>query len=339
MLVFFSETQRQHHPASFLVRGRPKPNPETPARIDALLGTARADGHQLRPADTWDEAPLRRVHTADFLGFLDTAWARWSALTGTEEEIVPQVHPNRHMDGRPSGILGQIGRYIADANCPIHAGTAAAALGSVGTALSATRAVLEGARTAYAACRPPGHHAFSDAASGFCILNNVAVAAEYARSSVDRVAIVDIDIHHGNGTQSIFYSRPDVLFVSVHRDPSAFYPFFAGYADERGIGAGEGFNLNLPLPAAYGDDACLEALRAGLDRVRAFAPDLLFVSLGLDAHQSDPHGSGGMTTLGFAKAASLISSLNLPTVLVQEGGYLSPDLGPALGAVLREMDR
>ena len=214
-----------------------------------------------------------------------------------------------------------------------------AARGAVSAALSATKAVLDGAGTSYAACRPPGHHAFSDAASGFCILNNVAVAAEYARASVDRVAIVDIDIHHGNGTQSIFYHRPDVLFVSVHRDPADFYPFYAGYADERGAGAGEGFNLNLPLPAGYGDDACHEALTVGIERVRRFAPDLLFVSLGLDAHQSDPHGSGRMTTAGFARAAALIANLGLPTVLIQEGGYLSPDLGPALGAVLAEMDR
>ena len=185
-------------------------------------------------------------------------------------------------------------RYIADANCPIHAGTAAAARGAVGTALSATRAVLEGAGVAHAACRPPGHHAFSDAASGFCILNNVAVA-RIRPLALDRVAILDIDIHHGNGTQSIFYDRPDVLFVPVHQDPSSFYPFYAGFADEHGSGAGEGFILNLPLSARYGDDACLEALGAGLARIRDFGPDLLFVSLGLDAHRSDPHGSGGMT--------------------------------------------
>ncbi len=339
MLVYFSDAQQLHHPASFLFRGRPKPNPETPARIEALLGTARARGHDLRHADTWDEGALRRAHTPDYLEFLDTAWTRWTSFTGGEDEIVPQVHPNRHMDGRPSGILGQIGRYIADANCPIHGGTAAAARGAVGAALSATRAVLEGTRVAYAACRPPGHHAFSDAASGFCILNNVAIAAEYARSRVDRVAILDIDIHHGNGTQSIFYARPDVLFVSVHRDPSNFYPFYAGFADERGSGAGEGFNLNLPLPARYDDEACLEALRAGLARIHDFGPDLLFVSLGLDAHVSDPHGSGGMTTEGFGRVAAAIGSLSFPAVVIQEGGYLSPDLGPALGTFLAAIHR
>jgi acetoin utilization deacetylase AcuC-like enzyme len=339
MIVFFSDTHRQHFPASFLSRGRPKPNPETPARIDALLEGARADGHQILPADSWDETALRRTHAADYLTFLDTAWERWTALTGAQDEMVPQVHPNRHMDGHPTGILGQIGRYIADTNCPIHAGTFLAARGAISSALSATKAVLEGARAAYAACRPPGHHAFSDAASGFCILNNVAVAAEYARSSVDRVAIIDIDIHHGNGTQSIFYHRSDVLFVSVHRDPSEFYPFYAGYSDERGAGAGEGFNFNLPLPAGYDDAACLQALSAGVERTREFAPDLLFVSLGLDAHQSDPHGGGGMTTSGFAKAASLIDSIHVPKVVIQEGGYLSKDLGPALAAFLGEIGR
>ena len=334
MLVFYSDSHRGHHPTSFLVRGKPKPNPETPARINALLDGALAGGNDVRVADTWDEAALRRVHAADYLTFIDTAWARWTTLTGTHDEIVPHVHPNRHMDGRPSGILGQIGRYIADANCPMQAGTATAARGAASVALSATRAVLEGSHVAYAACRPPGHHAFRDAASGFCILNNVAIAAEYALSSVERVAIIDIDVHHGNGTQSIFYRRPDVLFVSLHRDPSDFYPFYAGYADEGGEGPGQGFNLNMPLPAGYGDDACLAALSVALARVHSFAPALLLVSLGMDAHRRDPHGSGGMTTGGFAKMAACIGELALPTVLIQEGGYLSPELGPTLGVVL-----
>jgi acetoin utilization deacetylase AcuC-like enzyme len=338
MLVVFSDVHRHHHPVSFLSRGRLTSNPEVPARVDALLDAARAAGHQLQAADVWDEAALRRVHTADYLDFLDKAWERWTAFTGTQDEIVPQVHPNRHMEGRPSGILGQIGQFIADANCPIHAGTAVAARGAVSASLGATKAVLDGARVAYAACRPPGHHAFSDAASGFCILNNVAVAAEYARAQVARVAIVDIDIHHGNGTQSIFYRRPDVFFVSVHRDPSDFYPFYAGYADEGGAGPGDGFNLNLPLPAGYDDQACHAALAEGLERVREFGADLLFVALGFDAHQSDPHGSGQMTTAGFGKAATRIKQLGLPTVIIQEGGYLSADLGPSLAAFLSEMD-
>jgi len=338
MLVFFSDRHKIHCPQTFLVRGRPHPNPESPERIEAILGAARADAHSLVHATSYADEQLGAVHSADYLTFLGSAWARWVALTGTEDEIIAQVHPNRHMGGHPTGILGQVGQYIADSNCPMHAGTFTAAKAAAHTALSATEAVLNGERVSYAACRPPGHHAFRDAASGFCILNNVAIAAEYARKRADRVAILDIDIHHGNGTQSIFYDRPDVLFVSIHRDPLDFYPFYSGYADERGIGAGAGFNLNIPLSAGYGDGACLEALATASERIRQFRPHLLLVSLGFDAHERDPHGKGRMSTLGFAAVSQAIRALGVPTVLVQEGGYLSPELGPTLAQFLQAFE-
>lgn len=334
MLVFFSPKHQLHAPSSFLFRGRPRPNPEVPARIDALIEAARSRNHQIVEADEFDRTAIQKVHSADYLEFMENAWTRWTQFTKSQDEIVAQVHPNRHMKGRPSGILGQVGEYIADANCPIHGGTWAAAIAAAETALCATKAVLDGAGSAYAACRPPGHHAFNDAASGFCILNNAAIAAEYARTRVARVAILDVDIHHGNGTQSIFYDRSDVLFVSIHRDPTDFYPFFAGYPDECGIGSGENFNLNLPLAAGYDDEACLQALARALDRIREFRPDLVLVSLGFDAHRNDPHGAGGMTTAGFARVGEEVSRLGCPTVLIQEGGYLSSELGPALAGFL-----
>jgi acetoin utilization deacetylase AcuC-like enzyme len=194
--------------------------------------------------------------------------------------------------------------------------------------------VLGGARVAYALCRPPGHHAFADMAGGFCYLNNVAIAAELARARHARVAILDVDVHAGNGTQGIFYERPDVFFVSLHGDPSGFYPFFAGYADERGRGAGEGATLNLPLPHGTGDTGFLAALERGLDAIRRVSPGFLLVSLGFDASGHDPLSVLKVTDAGFAEIARRVAALGLPTVLVQEGGYLSDQLGQHLATFL-----
>jgi acetoin utilization deacetylase AcuC-like enzyme len=198
----------------------------------------------------------------------------------------------------------------------------------------ATDAVLSGAREAYALCRPPGHHAYADMAGGFCFLNNTAVAARRLLSRHARVAVLDVDVHHGNGTQSIFYASREVLTVSLHADPHQFYPYFWGHAHERGEGAGEGFNLNLPLPLGSGDDPWLAAGQEGLERIGRFAPTALVVALGLDASESDPLQGLRVTTRGFARMAALIAALGLPTVLVQEGGYLGPELGENLAAFL-----
>jgi acetoin utilization deacetylase AcuC-like enzyme len=194
--------------------------------------------------------------------------------------------------------------------------------------------VLAGAPAAYALCRPPGHHAFADVAGGFCFFNNSAIAAQVLRKSAARVAILDVDLHHGNGTQGIFYARPDVLTVSLHADPVRFYPFFWGYADERGEGPGLGYNLNLPLPRKSGDAVFLQTLEAAFQRIRAFAPEALVVALGLDAFEGDPFGGLSVSTPGFAHIGEAIAGLGLPTVIVQEGGYLCNALGDNLTAFL-----
>ncbi len=190
--------------------------------------------------------------------------------------------------------------------------------------------MLGGAASAYALCRPPGHHAFADLAGGFCFMNNTAIAAERCVRAGRRVAILDVDLHHGNGTQGIFYARGDVLCVSIHADPARYYPFFWGHAHERGEGAGLGANLNLPIPRGTGDDGFLEALGPGLARIRSFAADLLVVALGLDAYEGDPFGGLAVTTPGFARIAEAAAGLGLPTIIVQEGGYLCPELGDNL---------
>ena len=197
------------------------------------------------------------------------------------------------------------------------------------TEVAATAAdlVLAGTREAYALCRPPGHHAFADMAGGFCFLNNSAVAAQHLRSNHARVAVLDVDVHHGNGTQGIFYERADVLTVSIHADPANYYPYFWGHAHEQGTGKGQGHNLNLPLPLGSADAPWLEAGDTALARIRAFAPTALVVALGLDASESDPLQGLKVTGAGFHAMAAKIARLGLPTVLVQEGGYLGDDLG------------
>jgi len=206
-------------------------------------------------------------------------------------------------------------------------------------AVTATDIVLAGARGAYALCRPPGHHAYADLAGGFCFLNNSAIAAERLRTRHARVAILDVDVHHGNGTQGIFWQRGDVLTVSIHADPSAYYPFFCGYPHERGAGAGEGANLNLPLAFGSGDDVFLAALEDAGKTLSAFAPGALVLALGLDASEQDPLGPLKITTEGFRRIGAFVASLGLPTVIVQEGGYLSPILGDNLAATLDGFER
>jgi acetoin utilization deacetylase AcuC-like enzyme len=198
---------------------------------------------------------------------------------------------------------------------------------------------MAGAPAAYALCRPPGHHAFADVAGGFCFINNSAVAAQTLRRQAARVAILDVDLHHGNGTQGIFYARPDVLTVSIHADPVRFYPFFWGHADERGEGAGLGYNLNLPLERKSGDEEFLAALEPAFRRIRAFAPEALVIALGLDAFKGDPFGGLSVTTPGFHRIAEAIGRLGLPMVVVQEGGYLCDALSDNLTAFLTGLNK
>ena len=221
-----------------------------------------------------------------------------------------------------------------DFSCAITERTWASARASAMTALTAAAMSARGEALVYALCRPPGHHAYAQRAGGFCYLNNTALAAQHLRLVHERVAILDIDVHHGNGTQSIFYSRPDVLTVSIHATPDQFYPFYWGGAEEQGEGDGQGFNLNLPVPVGSGDGTWLRSLELALTRIQAFAPQALVIALGLDAHEADPLRGGTVTQAGFARMAQQIATLNLPSVIVQEGGYLTEHLPDNLAMFL-----
>ncbi|MDP6343414.1 MAG: histone deacetylase family protein [Alphaproteobacteria bacterium] len=334
MKVIHSEAHQAHDPECFITAGRLDRSPECPERAHRLHAAVSGAGYAIAPPREHGMAAIEAVHPADYLDFLRHGLADWRRLPNAGESIIPNVHPGRHMVGRPESIVGRAGRFMADTACPIAAGTWEASLASAQVALTAADDLLAGAPSAYALCRPPGHHAFADMAGGFCYLNNVAIAARYLSAQFDHLAILDVDVHHGNGTQGIFYQDASVLFCSLHGDPSVFYPYYAGYGDETGAGAGEGRNLNLPLPRGTADAAYLEALATALTAIRQFGPDCLLLSLGLDAQENDPLGILSISTDGFARIAEAIAGLGLPTLLVQEGGYLCPELGDNLLAFL-----
>ncbi|WP_374381661.1 histone deacetylase family protein [Dongia sp.] len=334
MQVYFSDVQLRHAPREFLVRGQWKPCPEKPERATALKEALHAAGHRIEAPEGSDRTAIAAVHDQRYLTFLETAHRRWTDLPGASETVVPNIHPNGRGLGYPHSVVGQAGYHMADTACPLDGDSLDAILASADCAIAAATRVLQGKSSAYALCRPPGHHAFADMAGGFCFLNNSAIAAQMLRTRHERVAIVDVDLHHGNGTQGIFYHRGDVLTVSVHADPSNFYPFFWGHANEAGEGEGEGANLNLPLPLGSGDAAFLDALELGLRKVKSFGASAIVVALGLDAFAGDPFAGLAVTEEGFRNIGAALGKLALPSVLVQEGGYLCPELGRNLVAFL-----
>lgn len=337
MRAFHAPETAGHDPDFFLLRGRVVRNEERAARAERLLAAlARLELAAEAPPEA-GRAPLAAVHSLDYLRFLETAWEDWRRLPAAGPEVVANVHrapgpPSTY----PDSVVGRAGWHMADAACPIGPESWTAARRSADCALAAAEALAAGARQAYALCRPPGHHAAAEQAGGHCLLNNAAIAAQRLTAGGGRVAVLDVDVHHGNGTQSIFWSRADVATVSIHADPHGFYPFFVGHAHERGAGPGEGFNLNLPLPLGAGDAAWLDALGTALARVEAFAPDAVVLSLGLDVHERDPLKGLSVTTEGIARAGARIGRLGAPVAVVQEGGYLSEELTDNLAAFLSD---
>lgn len=334
MILVYAEPQIRHDPKHFLSSGAARPNPEMPERARRLFAAARDAGLKHVAPDDRGMAPLAAVHTPEYLEFLQTIHTRWQRIPEASPEVVPNVHPDRRDCLYPASAVGQAGYHLADTACPISAETWESAYWSAQTAAHGAALVAGGADWVYALSRPPGHHAFADLAGGFCFLNNSAIAAQRLRAVHDRVAILDVDLHHGNGTQGIFWRRGDVLTVSIHVDPVRFYPFFWGAAGERGDGPGHGFNLNLPLSRGTGDAGFLDALDAAGRRIAAFAPGALVVALGLDAHADDPFGGLTVTTDGFGAIGARAAALGLPTVIVQEGGYLCDALGANLASFL-----
>ncbi len=332
MRMFFDDRQRAHAPTQELHNGGFTTYAEMPARVDAILA---ALGPVETPADR-GEAAILAVHSPAYVAFLKNAARLWREA-GRTGDAIPYAFPIRGR--RPldlTRIDALIGAHSFDATTPITPDSWAASYGSAQSALAATQAVLDGDRAAFALCRPPGHHAGADYCGGYCHLNTAAIAAQAARDAgVARVAILDIDYHHGNGTQDIFYDRGDVFYASVHADPKTDYPFFWGHADETGAGDGLGATLNLPLPHGTTIDAFRAAQTTALDAIAAFDPGLLVVSFGADTWEGDPISHFALTTPDYAVLARDIAARGWPTAIVMEGGYAVDALGHNVDSFLR----
>lgn len=330
MRVYHSEDHRLHFPQAELSGGQFVTPFERPSRVEYVLNRLRERKlTDIAAPDVVDMAPVQALLDPGYLGFLQTAWDDWKAA-GMAGEIIAANVPTRgmHLDRIPDNIDGKVGYYCHASETAITQGTWAAALSSVACAQSAQRHVAAGADSAFALCRPPGHHATADQYGGYCFINNAAVVADMFRAAgAQRVAVLDIDFHHGNGTQSLFYDRADVMFASLHGAPQEAYPYFLGYADETGRGAGEGTNINYPMTAGTGYDAWSQALDDAIARIKGWGAEVLVVSLGVDAYKDDPISFFKLESDDFTDAGRRIGRMKLPTVFCMEGGYAIEAVG------------
>lgn len=333
MITFFNHNHLAHQGKVEMFRGELVPCFEVSRRVDHVLAEL-----QLRklgavaPPHTFDDAALTRIHSSRYVNFLRNAWSDWVALdpSNAQRDVLPSVWPTRtfRCDVEPQNFAARVGLFSFDSGTPLTSGTWNAARTGAHCALSAAKQVLQGDSAAFALSRPPGHHAGADFFGGYCFLNNAAIAAQYLRDGgVSRVAVLDIDYHHGNGTQSIFYDRADVFFASIHGDPLTEYPFFSGHADEQGSGAGLGYNLNIALPRGTGFERWLDALEQALEKITAFDAQVLVVSMGMDTFAEDPISGFTLQSDDYLRVGARLHQLSLPTVLVFEGGYAVDSIG------------
>lgn len=332
MQVFHTDAHRGHHPRTEIVLGRQVRAFEIPQRADAILGSLAGHFPAEPPRVSADE--LGSIHEPAYLAHLESAWADW-VREGGEGALVPDTFLLADLAppaAEPASAEARAGRYAFDASTPILEGTWPAAVAAASCAIAAAEAVRAGDRAAYALCRPPGHHAGPGFAGGYCYLNNAALAASRLGG---RVAILDLDYHHGNGTQRIFWDEPAVLYVSLHADPDREYPYYTGRRDEVGGPGAAGATRNLPLGAGTSDAAYLEALDEAIDGIGAWDPSALVVSLGTDASARDPMGRFDLSDACFSRMGERVASLGTPAVVVQEGGY---DVGSIGGLVARFLE-
>lgn len=338
MNVFYSETHRKHNPPFELFDGGLRvPYLENPDRMDRILNAFRETewAEILEPSD-FGLDPIHAVHDKEYIDFLASCWTEWLDSRPKDPSVfLPATFALRHHPKKPKSLLGRGGFYLMDLSACIVEGTYEAALSSANCALSAAQSVVGGQRSVFALCRPPGHHAGKDYAGGYCFINNAAVAGHWL-SPHGNVALLDVDYHCGNGTQDIFYERDDVLTISIHADPDFEYPSYYGHADERGSGRGFGYHHNFPLPKGTDDDSYLATFQRALELIRDYQPEYLVVSAGMDIYADDPLGTIKVSTEGIRKIGERIASLNLPTVVVMEGGYNNEALGTNITAFLGE---
>jgi acetoin utilization deacetylase AcuC-like enzyme len=316
--------------------GKLIPSWESPERAANIVAALDAAAFESTLPDPLDPTELAQIHDPGYLEFLATAWDRWVEVGRTAPAAMGFCFPGNRARGRvPDHIEGQLGYYCFSLDCSIGPATWAAALESAAIAQTAAQRVIDGDRASFALCRPPGHHATRDQFGGYCYLNNAALAAQRLRSAgTPRVGILDVDYHHGNGTQDIFYDRADVLFASLHCDPRQQYPFFAGYADECGVGEGLGANLNYPLPRGTSADVWFDTLEVASAALETAGIEALVVSLGLDTFADDPISDFELHGADYPRLGERLARFGLPTVFVMEGGYATAELGRNVRSVL-----
>ena len=348
MKVVHTEDHRRHDPKVETYLGLPLPANEVPARADAIRDALVVDGgFELVDPKGHGAGPILAVHDPGLVRFLEEAWPAVQEQAIDREFLVADTYPTRGMfqgmseafvASRPEtrAVGGRAGWWGLDSSNPIVAGTYVAARRAVDVALTTVDLVLGGEQAAYGLCRPPGHHAAAAMAGGYCFFNNAAIAAQaIVGATGERVAILDVDVHHGNGTQQIFWRREDVLYASLHADPIRLYPFFLGYADEVGEGTGRGANLNLPQPLRADDATYLGDLDRALERIAAEPGSIVVVSLGFDTFHLDPIGDLALTADGYHEMGRRVAALGRRLVVLQEGGYHVGALGENARALLR----
>jgi acetoin utilization deacetylase AcuC-like enzyme len=337
MKIYYSDVHKGH---SF---GLPKLRPddydahfEVPQRVDSILSSLNSTAWaEIVPPLDFGTEPILQVHTVRYLDYLKNAYTDWKIFSNEDGMAFIPYTPGFNPKATTfDNIPYQDGFFMTDMYVPANANTYIAAITSAQCSLSAAQTVATHKCTAFAISRPPGHHSGSEICGGFCYLNNAAIAAHWL-SGLGKVTILDIDYHAGNGTQAIFYDRPDVLTISLHADPAWEYPSYAGYAHEIGSGPGKGFHQNFPLPHQTGDDLYRQTLDRALELVGKFSPDFLVVSAGLDTYTGDPLGDFKITRNGYSSFGKMISDLHLPTALVLEGGYKIDELGDNVVALLQ----
>jgi acetoin utilization deacetylase AcuC-like enzyme len=330
MKTVYSPLHAGHAGTMELISGAIVPGFEKPSRAEFIR--ARVESEKLGPIlapETHDLAAAKRVHRGDYINFLPTVWPAWEA-TGRSGSAIPFAWPTRGLRGDvvPKTIDAQLGFYSFDGGAPFVKGTWEAIKSSCDVALTAAALVNNGERSAFALCRPPGHHAGDAFMGGYCYINNAGVVAQWFRDrGAARVSILDIDYHHGNGTQQIFYPRADVQVLNLHGDPMVEYPYFLGHADEKGAGEGEGFNVNYPMPFGTTFEQWSAALEDACSNLAAYRPDVIVVSLGVDTFEKDPISQFKLKSADYPKIGRRIAKLGLPTLFVMEGGYAVEEIG------------
>ena len=341
MHIFHNRRTQNRHVAVELHAGEIIQPLESPTRVDMILDRIRTSGvGAVHDITLHGLDAIKAVHDAAYVDFIQTAWHDWHAA-GRQGHVLPTGSPARRtrQDKIPQDIVGKLGYYALAADTAIDEGTFDAATASADIALSAMDHVLASGDPAFALCRPPGHHAASDQLGGYCLFNNAAITAQAARlKGVERVAIFDVDYHHGNGTQEIFYERDDVLFTSIHCDPDLEFPYYLGYADETGSKDGIGYTHNFPLAKGTTYAQWQQAFGKALEAIERFDPGLLIISLGVDTYIGDPLGTFTLSSDDFTDYGRRLAALQRPTVFLMEGGYAVEDIGVNVVNVLGGFD-